>query len=321
MISFIFLLISFVAAYAAIPLMIPRLKRNGISGQDRNKPDHPEVAEMGGLGIILGFGAGIILVVFLTTFSTLLPSVQLQPILAVFSTVLIASIIGILDDLIDIKQWVKALAPLFSALPLMALKVGDSVMRVPFYGNVDFGVLYSLLLVPIGVTVAANAVNMLGGFNGVEAGMGLIGTAALAFIAFRHGETTTLLILLSIIGALLAFLRYNWYPAKIFIGDVGTLTIGAVIASAAIVGNFETAGILVMAPYILEFIIKARNGFPSHGWWGENRNGKLYCPEHGFKGLGQLIMRLTNGISERGLTLSLMGLEAVCSLIAVLIFR
>jgi UDP-N-acetylglucosamine--dolichyl-phosphate N-acetylglucosaminephosphotransferase len=321
MISLIFLIVSFIVAYAAIPLMIPRLRRNGISGQDRNKPDHPEVAEMGGLGIILGFGAGIILVVFLASFTGLLSSVDLQSVLAVFSTVLIASIIGILDDLIDIKQWVKALAPLFSALPLMALKVGDSVMTIPFFGSVDFGILYSLLLVPIGVTVAANAVNMLGGFNGVEAGMGLIGTAALAIIAFRHGETTTLLILLSATGALLAFLRYNWYPAKVFIGDVGTLTIGAVIASAAIIGNFEAAGIIVMVPYILEFIIKARNGFPSQGWWGVNKNGKLYCPEPGFKGMGQLIMRLTNGISERGLALTLMGLEAVCGLTAVLIFK
>jgi UDP-N-acetylglucosamine--dolichyl-phosphate N-acetylglucosaminephosphotransferase len=117
-----------------------------------------------------------------------------------------------------------------------------------------------------------------------------------------------------------AFLRYNWYPAKVFIGDVGALTIGTMLAAAAITGNFETAGIIVMAPYILEFFIKAKNKFPSRGWWGVYRDGKLYCPEKGFKGMGQLIMKLTGGISERGLTLMLIGLEAVCGLAAVLIF-
>jgi UDP-N-acetylglucosamine--dolichyl-phosphate N-acetylglucosaminephosphotransferase len=321
MIAIIFLFISFIAAYLALPLMLPRLKRNGISGKDLNKPGQPEVAEMGGLGIILGFGAGIIVVVFLVSFSSLLPNVDLQSILAVFCTVLIAAIIGILDDLIDIKQWVKALAPVFAALPLMALKVGDSVMNVPLLGAINFGILYSLAMVPVGVTAAANAVNMLAGFNGVEAGMGLLGMGALAVIAFLHTETTALLILLSAIGALIAFLRYNWFPAKVFIGDVGTLTIGAVIASAAIVGNFETAGIIVMLPYILEFFVKAKNGFPSQGWYGINRDGKLFCPSAGFKGVGQLIMKLTGGIREYNLTLVLMGIEAVCGIAAVLVFR
>jgi UDP-N-acetylglucosamine--dolichyl-phosphate N-acetylglucosaminephosphotransferase len=321
MIALLFLGVAFLASYVAIPLMVSRLKRNGISGQDRNKPDHPEVAEMGGLGILLGFCAGVILIVFLISFTDLVSEVDLKSILAAFSTVLIAAIIGILDDLIDLKQWVKALAPVFSALPIMALKVGDSVMNVPFLGAVDFGIIYSLVLVPVGITSAANAVNMLAGFNGLEAGMGVIGTSALAIIAFRHGETTSLLVLLSMTGALLAFLRFNWYPAKVFIGDVGTLTIGAVISAAVIIGNFETAGIIVMIPYILEFIIKAWRGFPSHGWWGDYRNGKLHCPAQRFAGLGQLVMKLTHGVSERGLTLILMGLEAVCGVAAILVLH
>ncbi|HEX7475201.1 MAG TPA: hypothetical protein VF318_04480 [Dehalococcoidales bacterium] len=316
-----FLFISFLVTYAAIPLMIPRLKRNGICGKDLNKPDQPEVAEMGGLGIILGFGAGVILSLFLISFTHLLHSVDLESILAVFCTVLIASIIGILDDLITIKQWVKAIAPVFAALPLMALKAGDSVMNVPVVGSVDFGLVYALVLVPIGVTATANVANMLAGFNGLEAGMGMVGMTALAIIAFRHSETTSLLILLSAIGALVAFLRYNWYPAKVFIGDVGTLTIGTVIACSVIIGNFETAGVIVMLPYVVEFFIKWRNGFPTGGLrWGDIRNGKLYCPGPGFGGLGQLVMKLTGGVSERGLTLILMGVELVFGAAAVWLF-
>jgi UDP-N-acetylglucosamine--dolichyl-phosphate N-acetylglucosaminephosphotransferase len=101
---------------------------------------------------------------------------------------------------------------------------------------------------------------------------------------------------------------------------VGTLSIGAIIASAVIVGNFELAGVIVIIPYLLDFLIKAKNRFPSKGWWGINRDGKLYCPESGPVGLGQLILKVTGGTCERNLTLILMVLEAVCGAIAIWLF-
>ena len=216
------------------------------------------------------------------------------------------------------RQWVKAIIPLIAALPLMAIKVGDTTMSIPFIGQVDFGILYSLVLVPIGVTVAANAVNMLAGFNGSEVGMGIIAAGSLAIIAYSLGETTALLILLAALGALLATLYYNWYPAKVFVGDTGTLSIGAIIASAVIIGNFETAGVIIIIPYAIDFLIKAKNRFPKS--FGVYHNGKLYCPKSGVVGLGQLIMKVTGGISERNLTLILMGIEAVSGAVAIWMF-
>ena len=59
-------------------------------------------------------------------------------------------------------------------------------------------------------------------------------------------------------GALLATSYYNWYPAKILVGDVGILTIGAIIVSAVIIGNYEAAGVILMIPYMVDFLIKAR---------------------------------------------------------------
>ena len=72
--------------------------------------------------------------------------------------------------------------------------------------------------------------------------------------------------------------------------------------------------------YFLDFLIKAINRLPSKGWWGIYNNGKLYCPESGPVGLGQLIMKITGGISERNLVLTLMGIEAFFGIIAILIF-
>lgn len=164
----------------------------------------------------------------------------------------------------------------------------------------------------------ANAVNMLAGFNGLEAGMGLVAVGSLAVIAYLIGETTAFILSIIMLGALLATLYFNWFPAKVLIGDVGTLTIGAVIASILIIGNFEMAGGFIIIPYVIDFIIKAKNWFPYS--FGVYKDGKLYCPDSGPVGLGQLIMKLCGGISERNLVLVLMGIEAVFGVVAILLY-
>ena len=317
---FLVFIVSFAVSFVAFPVIIPRLKRAGIVGKNMNSKNQEEIAEMGGLIIAVGFGAGIVFAIFLRTFFDLFLSVSLTSILAVLSTVLIVVIIGVFDDLISISQRVKAFLPMFAALPLMALKEGYSMMRIPFVGLINFGIFYSLVLVPLGITGAANAVNMLAGFNGLEIGIGVVAVGALAVIAYLNGITTSLVILMAALGALVAALYYNWYPAKILVGDVGTLTIGAVVASAVIVGNYETAGVILMIPYAVDFLIKAKNRFPGKNWWGTYKDGKLYCPDSGPVGLCQLIMKVCGGISERNLVLVLMGIEAVFGIIAILVY-
>jgi len=317
---FLIFLVSFAVSFVGFPIIIPRLKRAGIVGKNMNSEKQEEIAEMGGLVIAASFGAGIVFVIGLRTFFDVFLSVSLTSILAVLSTVLIVVIIGVFDDLISIRQWIKAVIPAFAALPLMALKEGYSIMRIPFVGLIDFGIFYSLVLVPLGITGAANAVNMLAGFNGLEVGMGVVAIGSLAVIAYLIGQMTALIILLVALGALIAALYYNWYPAKVLVGDVGTLTIGAVVASAVIIGNYETAGVIIIIPYVVDFLIKAKNHFPGKNWWGTYKNGKLYCPEGGPVGLGQLIMKVSGGISERNLVLALMGIEAVFGVIAILVY-
>ncbi|MCS7197420.1 MAG: hypothetical protein NZ930_01835 [Candidatus Bipolaricaulota bacterium] len=310
------LLVSGIGTFVLLRLLIPRLARAGIVGRDMNKPGQPSVAEMGGLGLIGGFGAGILTIIALRTFfgTEALVALNTVELLAVLATVLIIALIGLIDDLIGVHQGWKAIIPALAAVPLIVIEVGQQTMIIPFIGPVHFGVLYPLVLVPLGVTGAANAFNMLAGFNGLEVGLGTVAVGALAVIAARLGEGTSLVLLLAALGALLATLYFNWYPAKVFIGDVGTLTIGAVIATAVIIGNFEWAGVMVILPHGLDFLLKARKGFPSAGWWGEYRDGKLYCPAHGPVGLAQLVLQLTGGVSERTLVLILLGLEALCGL-------
>ena len=243
------------------------------------------------------------------------------------STMAIIALIGIFDDLFDMRKDVKTVLPMVAALPLLALAAaGSTTISLPFIGSFDFGIFYIVVLIPLGVTVAANLTNMLAGFNGMESGMGAVIFAAVLVLAAANGSTEMGLIAAAMLGALLAFLRFNWYPARIFIGDIGTLLIGGALASCVIIGNLESAGAILVIPYIFDFAIKAKNHFPSTGWWGEMRGkrpqagGKLYPLGNKVRGLCQLVMKLSGGISEQQLSLFFIATEGLFALLAILLY-
>jgi UDP-N-acetylglucosamine--dolichyl-phosphate N-acetylglucosaminephosphotransferase len=300
------------------PILACRLRKAGIVGEDVHKADRRQIPEMGGLAIIAAFALGLLVATALLVFAGAFTDAKLISLLAVLATVLLAGLIGVVDDLLGLPQIVKALLPIAAALPLMAVRGGHVVMKVPLGGFIDFGIVYSLVLVPLGVTGAANAFNMVAGFNGLEVGLGLVSFGSLAIIAAHLGQTTSLLILLAGTGALLGISVHNWYPAKVFVGDVGTLTIGATIAAAVIIGDFETAGFVLFLPHAVDFALKVVHGFQKT--FGELRDGKLHCPSDGAKSLPQLVMKLTGGIHERSLVLLLMGIQTLFGILAIALY-
>ena len=313
-------LFSFLVTFIGFPMVIPRLRQAGITGKNMNSEKQEEIPEMGGLVMVAGFCGGLILIIFLKVFFRLLSGIYLINILATLSTVLIVALIGIFDDLISMRQIIKAFMPIIAALPLVAIEFSDTIMHIPFMGRVNFGILYPLILIPLGITGATNAFNMLAGFNGLEVGLGIVCMVTVSIIAYLTGSVTALAISLTCLGVLLATIYYNWYPAKILIGDVGTLCMGTVLAVSVIVGDFETAGAILIIPFLVEFIFKAVHGFPSKGWWGIYKEGKLYCPEERIVSLPQLIMKISGGIKESHLVLVLIGIEAIFGVIAILLY-
>jgi len=310
---------SFTVTFGFLKVLIPRLKAAGIIGKDVNKPDKPEVAEMGGIAIIAGFTASIMLVIMLNTFFGF--EINLIYLLAGLIVVHSIAFIGIVDDLINIPQYVKAVLPIFAAVPLIALRAaGSTTMAVPFIGELDFGLFYLLVLVPIGIAVASNLTNMLAGYNGLEAGMGIIIFSVASIIAYHSNATVSSFLFLSFLGALIAFFLFNRYPAKVFPGDVGALSIGATLATGVIIGNMESAGALLLLPYVVDFFIKLANKLPSKEWWGEYKGGKLYPVGGKVRGFCQLVMKLANGISEQNLVLVFFAIEALVGIIVLLLF-
>ena len=309
---------SFLATFLIIPRLIPGLIEADLTGKDRNKEGFPVVPEMGGLGIVAGFVVGVLLMIALTTFDIIPQDVSLIHILAALSTILIMSLIGIIDDLFIIKQHIKAMLPLFAALPLVAVKAGVTSMTMPFFGTINFSIFYILILIPIAIAGASNATNMLAGFNGLEAGLGVVIFSTILIVSYMTNNIESMVISLAMLGSLLAFLYYNWYPAKILIGDVGTLSIGAAVATSVIIGNIEKVGIILILPFFAELILKMRSRFKAESWC-EVKGKLLICPSKDeVYGLGRLVMYLAKGITEEKLVLTIIGIEAIFGVIAIL---
>src|SRR5205823_733894 len=125
--------------------------------------------------------------------------------------------------------------------------------------GVDIGLLMALV-VPLGVTSAGNAANMLEGFNGLGAGLGVIMTTAMIVLSILKGAQEGLFLLFPLLGALIAFLCFNRYPARVFPGDSMTLFTGATVACSAIISSpsLKTLGALLFIPMIVEFALKFR---------------------------------------------------------------
>lgn len=324
------MLVSFGVTFAIAPYFMQFLKAGGIVGLDLHKKDRPKLPTSGGLCVVFGILSGMLTYIGLTTFMYG-SGPDTTNLLAVISSMLIVTIVGLLDDLnvkaravmtkegLDIRvgfpQWAKPLLTLPAAVPLMVVNAGETMMSFPFIGNVELGILYPLLLIPACVVVISNAINLLGGFNGSESGMGIVYMLGLGTFAFLNGSIGAAVFLTSF-AALLAFMKYNWFPAKFLPGDSLTYLLGAIVASGIIVGNMEKFGLILMIPFAIEFLLKARSKLKASCLGKLREDGKL-DPPYGRKiySITHIIMNI-KPMTEKHVTIALMLIEAAFVLVA-----
>ena len=268
---FVVFSISFFVTTLTVRWLIVNLKAKGIVGQDMNKESKPLIPEMGGISVVIGFFFGIYTQIFLFEIYDFGQEVN-SYLLCALVTVIGISFVGIVDDLLGIRQSVKALLPFIFALPLGFFV--DSKMFLPIFGEYDFGILM-IFLVPFAITCASNSTNMLEGFNGLGTGLCIVISFSLIIIATINGETEGLYFLVPLLGSLVAFWFYNKYPSKIFPGDTLTMFMGGVIACAAISSNLRLEGLILLSPMILEFFLKLRGKFTAQSFAKEIKNGIL----------------------------------------------
>lgn len=324
-------IISFITTLYITPIFINFLYVVGIVGLDLHKRNKPKLPASGGICVAFGVLAGLLVYLGLKAFFfTSEPNMSLE-IMALTSSVLIVAFGGLFDDLnvksrvvktkdgknikVGIpKWWFKALLTLPAAVPLIVVKAGVSSISLPFIGLVDFGILYPLLIIPLVVVAVSNMVNLVGGFNGVESGMGIVYTMSLGIYALLHNNPISVVFFITA-AALLAFLKCNWYPAKILPGDSLTYLLGAIVASGVIIGNIEKAGLILMIPFIVEFFLKLRVKFNATCLGTLRPDGKL-DPPYGKKiySITHIVMNLKR-MNEKQVVIALILLELFFAII------
>ena len=268
-------LLSFLVTRVSMPRIIKKLEDANIVGKDIHKSWKPIVAEMGGFGILFGFIIGIFSGIYMH-------DILAYPLCIVLIVILLVGIIGIVDDLLALSSKEKFFLLFLAGIPLI------------WAAPPNVGILY-LIVIPIALSIGSNLTNMLAGLNGIESGLGVISMTSLTIACIILGKYDVTIISMSMLGALIAFLYYNRYPAKIFPGDTGTLIIGAAIVSIAFIGRVKLIALIVLMPNIIDAALK----FYSAGVMNRqqqkptqlNDEGKLVRPETGFKSLIRLVLR------------------------------
>jgi UDP-N-acetylglucosamine--dolichyl-phosphate N-acetylglucosaminephosphotransferase len=321
------LLAAFLITIALTPQWIKRAKKAGISGKDVNKLFKEEVAEMGGVIVVFAFVCALFIYIGIQTF--VFNDVTHTAIInATIIAVLIAAIIGIVDDIlgwkIGLRQSHKVILTIIIAIPVMVVNAGHSTITLPFLGQTNIGLFFPLLLVPIAIVGASNAFNMIGGYNGLETGMGIVVLTTLAFLARLSGEPFAGVIAIAMVCALIGFLLYNKFPASVFPGDTLTYSVGALIAIVAILANVEKFALVVFIPYIIEFILKARGKFKKESFGKIIGDGSIVKPYEKYYGLEHIAIDLVRKVKKKcyevDVVLTVIGFQVIFAVLAVVIY-
>lgn len=212
---------------------------------------------MGGISFILAIVVALIIAMFLN-------SENIKYYLLFIYTTVSFAIIGYIDDmLIVVKKKNDGLSPRKKLLLQIVFSLIFYILVSLVYDNVNFieipiinyqlniSYLY-LLFVIFWQTGFSNAVNLTDGLDGLATSVTIITTSTFALLAYKENNFPVLVFCLAIVGALLGFLLFNKKPAKIFMGDTGSLALGGILAAISIILHKEIVFLFIGLVYILE---------------------------------------------------------------------
>jgi len=265
----------FLAAAAIVLVLTPLVTRLApwIGGLD-DRADRPRVhsgaiPRIGGLAIVAGI---------------LVPAAFFVDLggayLGILLGTLLAAAIGLVDDIRGLRPSAKLVGVMLVALiPVVGYDVTFDHVTLPLIGDHDLGgVAYPLTI--LWIATVANLVNLIDGMDALAAGIVAIAAFSFALLAASFGRADAAVLAAIVCGATLAFLRHNYHPAKIFMGDSGALALGFVLATVAVQGVLKTAvtialvaPLLVLAVPILDtsFVVLKRLKY-RRAPWGADHN-------------------------------------------------
>ena len=314
--------VGFVLVLIAMPRVIPFLHKMKFGQVEREEglASHKVkngTPTMGGIVFVLAAILG-------TAISTLVFDIKniFNPELILTTVVLVGySLIGLIDDaLIILKHSNKGLPPLAKLLAQIALAIicyfyamnfipgFTSVVTIPLVDiSIDFKYLYPFLIL-IMFAGESNGVNLSDGLDGLATGLSMIAIAPFIIFSIMTKDYVLASYATAMVGALLGFMMFNYHPAKIFMGDVGSLGLGGFLAVLAILTKQELLLILVGGVFLMETlsVIIQVTSFKLRG----KRVFKMAPIHHHFEMLGW---------SEQQVTISFWFIGFICGILAIVI--
>lgn len=314
--------VGFVLVLIAMPRVIPFLHKMKFGQVEREEglASHKVkngTPTMGGIVFVLAAILG-------TAISTLVFDIKniFNPELILTTIVLVGySLIGLIDDaLIIVKHSNKGLPPLAKLLAQIALAIicyfyamnfipgFTSVVTIPLVDiSIDFKYLYPILIL-IMFAGESNGVNLSDGLDGLATGLSMIAIAPFIIFSIMTKDYVLASYATAMVGALLGFMMFNYHPAKIFMGDVGSLGLGGFLAVLAILTKQELLLILVGGVFLMETlsVIIQVTSFKLRG----KRVFKMAPIHHHFEMLGW---------SEQQVTISFWFIGFICGILAIVI--
>jgi UDP-N-acetylglucosamine--dolichyl-phosphate N-acetylglucosaminephosphotransferase len=298
--------ICFFTTYLTMPFWIRKARQIDFVWADMNKVGFPKKsAGSGGLIVLFGTTIGILIYIAINIFIFKSGGDILIPMFALLAVLFFSALVGLIDDFFGwqrggLSARSRIILMLFAAIPLMVINAGSSNVVLPFFGLIELGIWYPLVFIPLGVVGATTTYNFLAGYNGLEAGQGIIILTALAIVTYLTGNAWLSIVALCMVASLFGFYIFNKCPGEVFPGDVLTYSVGAMIAGIAILGNIEKIAILFFIPYIIETILKSRGKLRKHSFAKVNPDGSLEMPYKKIYGLEHLAIKILKKIKSSG---------------------
>ena len=238
------ILISIVSMLVLVPLLIKYSSLLKLVDQPNGRKVHIKpIPAIGGLSIFLSF------IITAFVFSTLHKVLATYTIL--FGTMFILMITGVLDDRINLSPKLRLLIQIVSAL-----LIAHSGIRIDslcgLFGVHSIPLIAQYLITVFIITGITNAFNLLDGIDGLLGFLSIVLLVVLAILSFFSQLYLVLLFIIPLISALLIFIKFNWKPAKIFLGDGGSLMLGFFMTVIAI--HILTNAYTVHPKYIHQFL-------------------------------------------------------------------
>ncbi|MEH1863503.1 MAG: MraY family glycosyltransferase [Nostoc sp.] len=242
-------LLAWLVTWRSIPTVRKFALRVGWADQpNARRLNREPLPNAGGLAIYAGVIAALVL-------ASLLRPIELQNVLAQVLTILLGGsilvLVGFIDDQFGLPPSIRLWAQIVTALLLVANGIS---VKVLFGTPIDS--LLSMLLTVLWVVGITNAINLMDGMDGLAGGISFITAMSLLGVAAQfNNRAAAILVLAALGGAALGFLRHNFYPSRIIMGDAGAYFFGYVLAATSILGKLQQNTVYALIPTVLFLLL------------------------------------------------------------------